>query len=77
MVYPETMAKLPRFEQWVSNVIKNAMSKHEDVASISMLPSNITTNYHSMYAFGNHLRVASVEKHLSIVDLRVAGTFKQ
>jgi len=75
------MARLPPFEQWVSNVIKNAMligeNINENVVSISMLPSDLATNYHFMYAFGNHLQVASVKKQLSIVNSRVIGTFEQ
>jgi len=77
LVYPETMADLPHFEQWVSNVIKNAMLTSEDVVSINMPPSDLTTNYHSMYVFGNHLWVASVKKHFSTVDLGVVATFEQ
>ncbi len=46
MVYPKTIAKLPPFEQWVSNVIKNAMlvgeNVNEDAVSISMLPVSHT-----------------------------------
>jgi hypothetical protein len=30
-----------------------------------------------MYAFGNHLRMASVEHHLSSLDLKVATMFEQ
>ncbi len=49
----------------------------ENVVSISMLPSNSATNYRSMYALGNHLRVANAEKHLSTVDSRVVMKFEQ
>jgi hypothetical protein len=30
-----------------------------------------------MYAFGNHLRMASVERHLSCLNLGVATIFEQ
>ncbi len=44
---------------------------------ISTPPSDIAIAYHSMYAFGNHLQVASAKLHLSTLDLRVAATFQQ
>jgi hypothetical protein len=63
------MVELPPFETWFPNVVAKANTIREDVIddvkSISTPPSNLATSYHSMYAFGNHLQIAS-EKHLSI-----------
>lgn len=33
--------------------------------------------YQSMYEFGNHLQMASVERHLSCLNLGVATMFEQ
>jgi hypothetical protein len=63
LVYPNNMAELPPFEKWLFIAIAEAMAIGEkvleDVVSISVLPSSLATTYHSMYAFGNRLQVAS------------------
>jgi hypothetical protein len=62
--YPENLAKLPNFELWFASVVVKDLTTSEevgkDVISISSLPSNLATCYWSMYAFGNHLRVANI-----------------
>ena len=40
-------------------------------------PSSQTTLYHSMYAFGNHIHVGSVEGTLTTVNCDVSATFSQ
>jgi hypothetical protein len=49
----------------------------DDVKSISTPPSNLATSYCSMYAFNNHLQVASAKIHLLTSDLKVVATFQQ
>ncbi len=44
---------------------------------MSMLPTLEATTYHAMYAFGNHLRVSSSEKHLTTWDSGIVATFEQ
>jgi hypothetical protein len=73
------MAELPPFEQWLSIAIVEAMTigveVSKDVVSISTPPSSFATTYHSMYACGNHLRVASAKSHLSTANLEVVTIF--
>jgi len=47
----------------------------EDVINLSKLASLHATKYKSMWAFGNHLRVAAVESNLRTCDSGVAATF--
>jgi len=60
--YPNNLVELPPFELWfASDVVEDLTIGEEvaeDVISISSSPSNLLTCYWSMYAFGNHLRVA-------------------
>jgi len=48
-----------------------------DVSCLSQLPSQWATKYRSMWAFGNHLRVASAEQHLKTCDSGVAAIFRR
>jgi hypothetical protein len=43
---------------------------------MSMSPMLETKSYCSMYAFGNHIRVVSVEEHLTISDSGATTTFE-
>ncbi len=80
MIYPKNLAKLPPFELWFATTIVKDMAKgvdvREDVISINAPPLEIPIAYLSMYAIGNHLRVASVEHHLSCSDSGVVATFE-
>jgi ATP-dependent phosphoenolpyruvate carboxykinase len=44
---------------------------------MSMPPTLEVRSYQSMYAFGNHIHVASVEKGLTTYDNGVSATFEQ
>lgn len=44
---------------------------------MSMSPSLETRSYQSMWAYGNHIQVSSVEEHLSMIDCGVAIVFEQ
>lgn len=48
-----------------------------DVLCLSKLLSDLATKYRSMWAFGTHLRVQSVEDHLKTCDSGVAATFRR
>ena len=48
-----------------------------DVIDISIGPTRVATSYCSMWAYGNHFRVKSVERNLTTVDCGVAATFEQ
>jgi hypothetical protein len=71
---------LPPFESWFPNVVAKNITKREevqgDVISISTPPLNIAIAYCSMYAFGNHLQMASAKLHVSTSDSGVATTFE-
>ncbi len=41
-----------------------------------MPPTLEVRSYQTMYAFGNHIRVSSAEKHLATCDSGVAITFE-
>jgi hypothetical protein len=75
------MVELPTFDIWFNIVVANAMAAgeemFEDVVSISNPPLHLAIRYRSMYAFENHLRVASEKSHLSTFDSRVIATFEQ
>ncbi len=44
---------------------------------MSMPPTLLAGSYQSMYVFGNHIRVLSVEKHLTTFDNGVAAPFEK
>jgi hypothetical protein len=48
-----------------------------NVISIIKPLSNLSVAYQSMWAFGNHLRVANTKHHLSAINSRVVTTFEQ
>jgi hypothetical protein len=81
LLYLQTMVELPTFEVWFSIVVAKSLVANEDVSkdviSISTPPLDLAIGYHSMYAFGNHLRVANAESHFSTTNLGVIATFEQ
>jgi hypothetical protein len=48
-----------------------------NVISIVKPSSNLSATYQSMWAFGNHLRVANAKHILSTIDSRLVATFEQ
>jgi len=42
-----------------------------------MPPTLKARSYRSMYAYGNHIRIASVKKHLTTYDSGIDVTFEQ
>jgi hypothetical protein len=57
------MVDLLAFENWFVGAIVESLAIGKEIAknvlSMRIPPSNLTTSYRSMYAFGNHLRMAS------------------
>jgi hypothetical protein len=80
LIYPQALTKLPLFENWFPIVVVESIAKREevqgDVISINTPPSNITTTYHFMYTFGNHLQMANAKLHLSTSNSGIAATFE-
>jgi hypothetical protein len=80
VAYLDELVELPPFELWIASVIAEDMAGLDialNVISIITPSSDFAIAYQSMWAFGNHIRVASAENHLSIVDSGVVATFEQ
>ena len=64
-----------------SNQRFHVPNKHVEILTMMLVlflpPSSQTTLYHSMYAFGNHIHVGSVEGTLTTVNCDVSATFSQ
>jgi hypothetical protein len=75
------MVKLPTFENWFLGAIAQSLATCEesakDILSTKIPPSNLATSYRFMYAFGNHLQMASAKVHLAIIDFGITTTFEQ
>lgn len=73
LVYLEPLTKLLPFEVWIPIVvvetIANCKKVLEEVMLINISPLDYAIEYHSMYAFGNHLRVVNAKWHFFIQDL--------
>jgi hypothetical protein len=64
------MPKLPSFEKWFLIAIAKVVANGEvskDVISINIPPSDYTTTYWSMSAFGDHFWVASAKQQPEIL----------
>ncbi len=69
------------FAMWIKASIASAIRNGEiidkDTVHMSMLPRLEAMSYQSMYAYGNHIHVSSVEEHLKISDCGVVVYFEQ
>jgi hypothetical protein len=81
VIYVNTMVELLAFENWFVGAIVESLATCKEIAknvlSMRIPRSDLTTSYRSMYAFGNHLRVASAEVHLATTDFRIVATFEK
>lgn len=80
--YPPELAEPKPFTEWLEETVyqrftENAESVEADVLALSKVPSELATKYRSMWAFGNHLRLASAETHLKTCDSGVAAIFRR
>jgi hypothetical protein len=49
----------------------------KDIVHMSMPPTLEAMSYQAMYDYGNHIRVASAEEHITTSDCGVVPTFEQ
>jgi hypothetical protein len=71
------LVKLPPFGNIVAEDMATCVEVAKNIFSLNSPPSQVATTCHSMYAFGSHLRVASVECYLSCSDLGMVVIFEQ
>jgi hypothetical protein len=57
--------------------LKGGDTIDQNTIHMSMPPILEDRSYQSMYAFGNHIHVASVEEHLTTSDNGLAAAFEQ
>ena len=69
------------FTTWFPVVVQDEMNQGTDVfmdvQALLMPPSRNAKSYKSMYAYGNHIRVQSIEANMNTCDSGVAATFSQ
>ena len=79
--YPNDLKELPKFASWVRSEVQRAVAagEHvvEEVKAMACPLNLLATSYRGMYAFGNHLQVASAKVGLTTSDSGVVGTFRQ
>lgn len=72
---------IPNFAQWVLEEVRRDLQVgavvDSQVVDTTRGPLEVAAAYKSMYAFGNHYRVLSFERHLKTCDNGVAATFNQ
>jgi hypothetical protein len=79
-VFLDELKEMPPFLVWIRNAIVIAV-KNGDKINITMLhmsmpPKLQARSYHAMYAFGTHIWVSNVEKHLTTLDSGLGATFE-
>jgi hypothetical protein len=73
------LAKPKPFTEWLQREVvleledERIMNPSEDITCLSRGPLPRATKYQSIWAFGNHYRVARVEAHLKTYDSGVAA----
>jgi hypothetical protein len=77
--YPDELRPLPPYKNWIlptiSKTINDGENIEEEVIQLSIPPTMKATAYRSTYAYGNHIRVKSVETNLVTMDSGVATIF--
>jgi hypothetical protein len=65
---------------WIRTAIYDAIKDGEEIDKDTLqtpIPPKLTTrSYRLIYAFENHIRVSSVEEHLTTLDSNVVATFE-
>jgi len=63
------LKELPPLPMWIKNSIVTTIKEggiiEKNVVHLSMPPTCEARSYRSMWAFGNHIRVSSVEEHFT------------
>ena len=80
-VFPRELRPVPGFADWVQEEVRreqqSGVAVNPNVLDTSRGPLHVAAAYKSMFAFGNHYRVASSERPLKTCDSGVATTFRQ
>ncbi len=77
VAYMKNLVKLPPFGNIVVEDMATCVEVARNIIPLNSPPSEVATACRSMYAFGSHLRVASVESYLSCSDSRMVVIFEQ
>jgi len=68
------------FPKWIKNsiiiIVKEGDKIEKNVVHVSMPPTLEAKSYQALWVFGNHIRVSSVEKHLTTHDTGVTTIFE-
>ena len=80
--FPPELSEPQSFATWLEadvdeKLANNVADIHLNVTHLYQLPSQEATKYRSMWAFGNHIRVASAERQLVTSDSGIAATFRR
>ena len=77
--FPAELAEYPLFADWLRDTVREATERGDAVDSsleaLSKFPSRKAKKYRSLYAYGYHLRVRSVESNMKTCDSGIAATF--
>ena len=81
VLYPPELSPPKPFDEWLEEIVvlrnaENPKLVEPDVLALSKQPSELATKYRSMWAFGQHLRVASAETQLTTCDSGVGAIFR-
>ncbi len=81
LVFPYDLAPLPPFATWIrvftTVTLNDGDTIDKDIVHMYMPPTLEAMSYQAMYAYGNHIRVASAKEHLTTSDCDVVATFEQ
>jgi hypothetical protein len=79
VVYPLELDLLPSYENWLPKALSSTKENGENIdpkaIQLFLLPTLKATSYRTMYAYGNHIHVKSVETNLVKMDFGVVVTF--
>jgi hypothetical protein len=80
-MFPYHLKELPTFSTWIRTAIITTIYEGQDIERdtlhMSMSPMLEARSYQTMWAYRNHIRISSVEEHLSMIDCGVATIFEQ
>ncbi len=77
MAYMKHLVKLPSFHNIVIEDMATCVEVARNIISLNSPPLEVAITCCSMYALGNHLQMASVERHLSCLDSGMVIIFEQ
>jgi len=80
-MFLDHLKELPTFSTWIHAAIIVAIHEGQDIEKdtlhMAMQLMLEARSYQTMWAYGNHIWVSSVEEHLSTIDCGVATIFEQ